>query len=736
MNDAATPDGAAVTATPARSGDAENRGRQHQAGEESADQPSRAPAADPQPAGPRQLPAMTTHFVSRHDELERLTELMSDSAREEGSGASVAVVIGPGGVGKTALAVQWANTQAQRFPDGQLYIDLRGFSSDTTVAPVDALGRFLRALNVPPERVPATLEEQVGLYRTLTAGRKMQLLVLVDNAASAAQVRPLIPTSTRSVVLVTSRMRLDGLIGDGAQLVEVQPLTQDEAVALLTKLLGPRRVFREPAALAELARLCGRFPIALRVAAARLITRPRWLVSQVVAQLRDERSRLAALSHPASPEDSITALFDWSYRYLNPVETGLYRLLGSLPAAEFGVGVAAAVTELAEHEVGAGLQMLVDASLLEETGHDQYRFHDLVRLHARAQPETDRHDVIPRAGAWYLRELTRANLAIIPATLRWRVSPVAKQLAGQASPFDTDGDALDWLAHELPNVMALLEEAVADRHDELAWQLCEALWELMLYRKPLSESLRAHQLGIIAAQRCRHTIAESRLRYQLGRVHLDLGQPDAAEAETLRAVALAQDASDRRNESAALEQLGRVHHARGDIDAAIECYTTSQHIEAELGIDRGVASRHRRIADALLHAGRDTEAAPHLAAARKILATAGDDKDLARVDISLARLDVRAGRTARAIERLTAAREVLRRPGSVVYEASALLALAEAADRADRPQDARGYLTEAVELLQDLGGAALDEAHHALAALNGRTQAPHKRHHDVTTSDS
>ncbi|MEV7043956.1 NUDIX domain-containing protein [Amycolatopsis sp. NPDC051061] len=223
----------------------------------------------------------------------------------------MAVVIGPGGVGKTALAVKWANAHADRFPDGQLYVDLRGFSPDTTVTSADALGRFLRALRVPPEQVPATLAERVSMYRTITAGRQLLLVVLLDNAASAEQVRPLIPTSTGSVVVVTSRLRLPGLFVDGAQLVEVPPLEQADAVKLLAELVDERRVRDEPAAVAELARLCGRFPIALRVAAARLATRTRWSVSQVVVQLRNAAvtaGRAVALRQPGGVHDGTVRL--------------------------------------------------------------------------------------------------------------------------------------------------------------------------------------------------------------------------------------------------------------------------------------------------------------------------------------------------------------------------------------------------------------------------------------------
>jgi tetratricopeptide (TPR) repeat protein len=739
MSGADRPDDAASTSAPTPRDDAAGErhpGEHGGLGTPAPDHPGQAGATDPRPVRPRQLPPVTAHFVSRVEQLAGLDDLVTPPSRGPGSGASVAVVIGPGGVGKTALAVMWANAHASRFRDGQLYVDLRGFSPDTTVTPVDALGRLLRSLGVEPEQVPATLAERVSLYRTITAEQELLILVLLDNAASAEQVRPLIPTSTRSVVVVTSRLWLGSLLVDGAQLVEVPPLTQADAVALLVKLVGERRARADPDAVAELAQLCGQLPIALRVAAARLITRPRWPVSDVVARLRDERSRLAALSHPSSPEDSVMALFDWSYCYLDPYAADLYRLLGTLPAAEFGIGVAAAVTQLGKHEARTGLQALVDASLLEELDRDRYRFHDLVRLHARAQPDEERHEVIPRAGAWYLREMTRANLVVIPTTLRWRVSPVADQLAGEPAPFDSEREALDWLARELPNVLAVLEEAIADRHDELAWQLCEALWELQLYRKPHPELLRAYELGIIAAQRCGNTVAESRLRYQLGRAYLDLGEPDSAEQEILHAIELARDAQDRRNESAALELLGRLTQARGDLDTALGYFTTSLDIEAELGIDRGVASRHRRIGEALVQAGRETEAAPHLRTALQMFAAAGDDKDLARLAVGQALLDARSGRTEAAIDRLTAARLVLGRSGSAVFEASVLLALAEVAKLDGQPDQARSHLNEAVELLRDLGGAALAEAREALTALDHGLARQDKHDHKTTQPDT
>jgi tetratricopeptide (TPR) repeat protein len=659
--------------------------------------------------GPRQLPPPPAHFVSRADELSDLDELAAD---EDGSRAQVVIVVGPGGVGKTALAVTWAAGHTHRFPDGQLYTDLRGFSADTAVAPDEVLGVFLRALGVEPERVPAGLAEQVGLYRTVTAERR--LLVVLDNAVSTAQVRPLIPASAGCAVVVTSRLRLDGLVADGARFVDVAPLPPEDAVALLGETLGRRRADAEPAAVAELAELCGRFPITLRVAAARLAARPRWPVSRVADQLRDERSRLATFSRLAGAEDSATAAFDWSYRELPEHVAVLYRLMAEPSVPEFAADLAVAVTGMPEDDVHDAVEVLADASLIEEVDLDRYRFHDLVRLHARAQRDEGRFEAVPRAAAWYLREMTRANLVVIP--MRWRVSPVAERLRDEPAPFATDGEALDWLAAELPSVLPLLEDAVAERHDEIAWQLCEALWELLLRRKYYPEWLRSHELGITAAQRCGNRVAESRLRYQLGRAHLDLGHLDPAESETRRAAELAREAGDRHNESAALEQLGLVAQNRGDVDAAVALFTDSLHIEEELGIDRGVAARHWRIGEALLRAGCEAGATRHLEAAAQLFTGIGDERGAAWAALGLARIDARSGHPDAAVRRLEQARGVLGRPGSAVHEANVLLALAEVT-QAD-VQRARRYLLEAADLLTDIGGEVLSRVQAALDALD------------------
>lgn len=646
---------------------------------------------------PRQLPPMPSHFTSRTGELAALDDVSEQDDDTDGRPAIV-VLIGPGGVGKTALAVTWSGRHSDRYPDGQLYADLRGFSPEAAVVPDEVLGAFLRSLGVAPERVPVELAEQTALFRTMTAGKR--LLAVVDNALSAAQVRPLIPASAGCMVVVTSRLRLDGLGSDGARFVDVAPLSQPHAVELVVRTVGRSRVAGELAEVAELATLCGRLPIALRVAAARLASRPRWQVARVVAELSDERARLSRLS--ADGGIPVATTFDWSYQALPRTAASLYRLLSEFPGASFGVDVAVAAVGLAEQAAADGLQILVDASLLEEIDDDRFRFHDLVRLHGRAQPDDDRFEVVPRVATWLLHAMTRANMVVIP--IRWRVSSVAEQYQDAPAAFGSGRDALEWLDEQLPNVLAVLEEAAAQRHDQLAWQLCEALWELLLHCKHFPRWLRSHEIGIAAAQRCGNGVAESRLRCQLGRAYLDLGRFEVAERECTRALEMARAAGSQLNESLALDQLGTAAQGRGDVDAAVALFSKSLAMERELGIERGVAQRHRRIGEALATAGRDDEATRHLELAREMFGNMGDEKDEAKVMVGLARLEARGGDIGSAFRSLDRARAVLAASGSVTYEADVLVGFADVAYCDNDMSAVREYLVEALQLYEQVGG--------------------------------
>lgn len=407
--------------------------------------------------------------------------------------------------------------------------------------------------------MPLNLAEQVALFRSMTAGKR--LVVVLDNAVSAGQVRVLLPTSAWCVVLVTSRLRLSGLHADGADLLEVSPLPRMPSVELLARTVGRQRVASERAELDALASLCGGLPIALSVAGARLASRPRWSVARVVAELGDERVRLARLS--IRGEASLDAAFDLSYGTLSAMEASVYRLTAEHPGPDFSIGLAAAAAGIPEDRAEDAVQGLVDTNMVEELEEGRYRFHDLILLHARAKTDADRSGARWRMSDWYLHQMTRANMVVIP--IRWRVSPVCDEYRDAPLLFRDGGAAIEWLDGHLPHILAVLDNAVTQGWDDLAWQVCEALWELFLYRKHYRQWIASHEVGIAAAARCKHLEAESRLRCQLARAYLDLHRFDDAERECLAALELARRAASSRNESVALEQLGMVAHRCGKL---------------------------------------------------------------------------------------------------------------------------------------------------------------------------
>jgi DNA-binding SARP family transcriptional activator len=334
------------------------------------------------PVVPRELPAAIGHFTGRARELRALT-MMLDRMGDPVMGAVVICAIGgTAGVGKTALALHFAHRVAGRFTDGQLYVNLRGFApSGVPVTPGEAVRGFLDALGVPPERIPARQQAQAGLYRSLLADRKM--LIVLDNARDEQQVRPLLPASPASLVIVTSRNQLAGLAAaDGARLLSLDVLPSDEAVQLLSARIGAGRAVAEPEAASEIAALCACLPLALAVAAARAAARPRFRLTELAAGLRGAAGRLDALD-AGDPAVSVRAVFSWSYLQLGPAAARMFRLLGLHPGPDIGVPAAASLAAVDEPEARRVLGELARDCLVTEHAPGRYAFHDLLRPRRR-----------------------------------------------------------------------------------------------------------------------------------------------------------------------------------------------------------------------------------------------------------------------------------------------------------------------------------------------------------------
>ncbi len=332
---------------------------------------------------PRQLPPGVASFTGRGKYLRQLGQLVGDTAPGPPAALVIAAIAGTAGVGKTALAVHWAHRVAGRFPDGQLYVDLRGHAPSPPVRPVEALAQLLRGLGVAPEQVPARLEEAAGTYRSLLAGKRV--LVVLDNAASPDQVRPLLPGSHTCLVVVTSRNQLGGLAArDGARLLTLDVLSRDEAIALVGAIVGDDQTRAEPGAAAELVRLCARLPLALRIAGTNLANHPHQRLVDYAGELA-QGDRLAKLVVNGDEQTAVRSAFDLSYQRLAPPERRLFRLLGLVPGCQVSSAAAAAVAGTTPQQAELVLDRLAGAHLLERRAPDRFSFHSLLRLYATAR---------------------------------------------------------------------------------------------------------------------------------------------------------------------------------------------------------------------------------------------------------------------------------------------------------------------------------------------------------------
>ncbi|WP_206269454.1 ATP-binding protein [Streptomyces antioxidans] len=511
---------------------------------------------------PRQLPGDVRGFVNRGQELGQLDAILTDGGGESVS-VPVCVLAGTAGVGKTSLALRWAHRVPDRFPDGQLYVNLRGYDPGAPVTPQEALHRFLSALGVPAAAIPADLEAGAALYRSLLAGRRV--LVILDNAATAGQVRPLLPGTAGCLVMVTSRSRLSGLaVRDGAHTLTLGTLDEAEAVALLSVVTTPYRPQDDPGLLTELARLCARLPLALRIAAERAASRPRMGLDDLIRDLRDESALWDALSVGDDEEaEAVRTVFAWSYRALPAAAARLFRLLGLHPGAEFGTGAAAAL----DGGTGTGrirhlLDVLVGAHLLEQTGPDRYEFHDLLRAYAADQarqeesPE-ERDAALRRVLVWYLHSADAAQTWINPQEAHIPLDPPGDGLV-PASFADYD-EAMRWYETERGNLLAATRAAEEAGLDVIAWQLPAVLRSVHMLLNPFEEWLAMGRVGLRAARGLGNRTAEAELLESLGMACTQSHRLAEGAEYHQGALAARRETGDRLGEALSLNDIGLIH---------------------------------------------------------------------------------------------------------------------------------------------------------------------------------
>ncbi|MEO6091072.1 MAG: BTAD domain-containing putative transcriptional regulator [Umezawaea sp.] len=512
----------------------------------------------PEPVRPAQLPHDVRGFAGRAAELTRL----DDTAATAGPGTDIWVLTGIAGVGKTALAVHWAHRARHRFPDGQLYLDLRGFDADhEPLTAAVAVAHLLRALGADPRSIPPDPDGRFALWRSLLADK--HLLFLLDNARATAQVIPLLPSS--GTVLVTSRLRLGDLIArSGARALPVGVLPEEDSRHLLEAVLGGPVSATEAA---ELARLCGHLPLALRLAAANLGDGDVPGIAELNRELADG-DPLAGLSVDGDEDSAITTAFALSYRAVGAEHRLLFRRLSLVPGQTFTTRQAAALTEVPDGQAGQRLKALAAANLVERYQPGRYRFHDLLRLYAArqvlAEEEPDeRENARRRLFEHYLAASDATGRLLIPHFLR---------LPRTASDLFTDADdALAWLDAEWPNVAAAVEHAAEHGPREFSWHIADALRAFFHHRGHHTEWIQAASTALTAAQAAGERQAQTAMRLSIALACVNSGRYDEARLHltTVQRDELADEWPEGR--IAVLNNLSAVHQRLGEPREAIRC---------------------------------------------------------------------------------------------------------------------------------------------------------------------
>jgi tetratricopeptide (TPR) repeat protein len=623
-----------------------------------------------------------------------------DAARS----SRVILVTGQPGVGKTALAINWAHAVRADFPDGVLVADLRGHAPDGPATVSEALGRFLRALGVDTRQSPSDLAELTDLYRSIMIDK--QMLVILDDALTAAQVSPLLPSCPASVAVVTSRQRLSSLATRGARVIQLDRLDADAAFELLDRTIGSERAIAETHAARELVDLCGRLPLAICIAGARLAARSRWPVSEMVEAMIHERERLAALT--MEEDMPVRTALDLSYGSLPAEAARLYRLMGLFPGAHFDSGVAAAAAAVPRAQAKRLLGVLTDANLLDDVTGGQYRFHDLTRLHAREMADQHelpaaREEAIHRMLEWFLAAARGASLAVTPYRSDIDLVLDIRYPPTESLQFASSSVALEWLDRELPNVLAAARLAVRSRQWRVGWQLADVMWPVFLYRGRHAERLELDRLGLHAARDGGDALGEAKMLYRIGSAVMDDGRFDQAEAYTRQALAAWQRLGRHDRVAGSLRRLGYVAMARGRPGEATDWYARALAAYREVGDDRHIAVTLSSLGDALIETGRPLDAIAVLEEAESLLANYPDPHSKGRLLTRLGRAHERVGHPETAVGYLHEALRVMREIGSARGEAETLVALGDLVSRAGRVDEARTRYTEAQRVLVSLG---------------------------------
>lgn len=667
----------------------------------------------------RQLPAAVRYFAGRARELKTLSGLL-DAYGPARSAVVISAIGGTAGIGKTALAIHWAHQVVDRFPDGQLYVNLHGFDPGRAPMPAaEAIRGFLDALDVAPDRIPPTVDAQSALYRSLLAGKRV--LVVLDNARDAEQVRPLLPGSPGCFVIVTSRNQLTGLVAaDGAHPLRLDLLTTDEARQFLQQRLGKDRTAADTGPVDDIIHRCARLPLALAIVAARAATEPHLSLATLADKLRDSRSTLDAFDGGDAPTD-LEAIFSWSYRQLSPAAARLFRLLGLHPGHDITAQAAASLAALPPAQVPILLTELVRASLLVEPVTGRYTCHDLLRAYAAGlahglDTEDDRRTATQRILDHYLHTAYAADRLLQPT--RDPIAVAAPQAGVTPAPPTDAEQALNWFTAEHAVLLAAVDHAAATGFDTHAWQLAWTLADFLDRCGFWHDFAATGRTAVAAALRLGDPHAQVRAYLLLGHACTKLGHVDEAQIHLRHAAELCGRIGDRIGEAHVrfnlaqmLEQQGRHAEALDHTRQALDLYRSAGHRPGQAASLNCLGWLHAQLGDY-------PSALAACEQALELLKEIDDRDRQASTYDSLGYIHHHLGHHAEAVTCYRQALDTFHDSGDRYQEAATLNNLGDTHLAAGDPDAARDAWRQALTILSDLNHADAEQVGTKLAEFD------------------
>jgi DNA-binding SARP family transcriptional activator/tetratricopeptide (TPR) repeat protein len=666
-----------------------------------------APPAQPtasEAVRPRELPAPVAHFAGRADELAALTGLLDRSSKQTPGLTVISAIGGTAGVGKTALAVYWAHQVADRFPDGQLYVNLRGYDPDRPMTAADVLAGFLRALGVPGQDIPAEEAERAARYRSLLSERRM--LIVLDNARSVEQVRPLLPGSPSCAVLVTSRDSLAGLVArDGALRLDLDLLPPAEAVGLLRALIGIR-VDDDPHAAAALAAQCCRLPLALRIAAELAVGRSGVPLAELTGELADQHRRLDLLDADGDARTAVRAVFSWSYRSLDDGAARAFRLAGLHPGNDFDAYAVAALTAATLDQTRRALDELARAHLIQPARPGRHGMHDLLRAYAREladahEGKSEQHAALTRLFDYYLYTAATAMDALVPAERHRR-----PRILPPDTPVPSVADAAAaraWLDRERATLGAVTAHMAEYGWPTHATRLATTLYRYLDSGGHYPEAMLIYGHARRAAADTGDQAAEANALTNLGVFYQEQGHYEEAISRFRQALTLSRQTGDPADEGRALGNLGITYSLQGRYDQAAGYYQQALALFRQTGNQPGEIAALLNLGDIDTQRGHYPQATERLERALALSRDTAHPYSEARALVMLGLVDLRLGRYQQAVGRLQPALTWSRETGDRACETVILNYLGLAELRLDRYQQAAASIGRALSLSRETG---------------------------------